>query len=106
MAMRVPVVDGSIVDAVATLEREASVDEVNQAFEDAASKPPLKGILRVTDEALVSRDIIGDSHSSVVNARDTMTVGRMVKVLSWYDNEWGYSARLKDLAAYMAQRGL
>ena len=106
MAMRVPVVDGSIVDAVATLEREASVDEVNQAFEDAAAKPPLEGILRVTDEALVSRDIIGDTHSSVVNARDTMTVGRMVKVLSWYDNEWGYSARLKDLTAYMAKQGL
>ena len=106
MAMRVPVVDGSIVDAVATLEREASVDEVNQAFEDAASKPPLEGILRVTDEALVSRDIIGDTHSSVVNARDTMTVGRMAKVLAWYDNEWGYSARLKDLALYMAKQGL
>jgi len=106
MAMRVPVVDGSIVDAVATLEKEASVDELNQAFEDASSKAPLEGILRVTDEALVSHDIIGDTHSSVVSARDTMTVGRMVKVLSWYDNEWGYSARLKDLAAYMAQQGL
>jgi len=106
MAMRVPVVDGSIVDATATLETEPSVEEVNAAFEEAASKPPLEGILRVTDEALVSRDIIGDTHSSVVNARDTMAVGRMVKVLSWYDNEWGYSARLKDFALHMADQGL
>ncbi len=106
LAMRVPVVDGSITDAVATLEREVTVEEVHAAFEEASSKPPLRGILRVTGEALVSRDIIGDSHSSVVSARDTMVVGRMVKVLAWYDNEWGYSARLRDFCAYMADRGI
>ncbi len=106
MAMRVPVVDGSIVDAVATLGREASVAEVNDAFREAASRPPLEGILRVTDEALVSRDIIGDTHSSVVNGRDTQAVGPMVKILSWYDNEWGYSARLKDFSLHMAEQGL
>ncbi len=106
LAMRVPVVDGSITDAVATLERQVTVEEVHEAFEDAASKPPLQGILRVTDEALVSRDIIGDSHSSVVSARDTMVIGRMVKVLAWYDNEWGYSARLKDFCAYMSEHGI
>jgi len=103
LAMRVPVDDGSITDAVATLARETTVDEVHAAFREAASKPPLAGILRVSDEDLVSRDIIGDTHSSVVSARDTMVVGRMVKVLSWYDNEWGYSARLKDFAGYMAE---
>jgi glyceraldehyde-3-phosphate dehydrogenase type I len=106
VAMRVPVVDGSITDAVAVLGREVTVEEVHGAFEEASSKPPLEGILRVTGEALVSRDIIGDSHSSVVSARDTMVVGRMVKVLAWYDNEWGYSARLKDFCAYMAEQGI
>ncbi len=106
VAMRVPVVDGSITDAVAVLEHEVTVDQVHEAFEDASSQPPLRGILRVTGEALVSRDIIGDTHSSVVSARDTMVVGRMVKVLAWYDNEWGYSARLKDFCAYMAEQGI
>jgi glyceraldehyde 3-phosphate dehydrogenase len=104
MAMRVPVADGSITDAVATLGREVTVDEVHDAFREAASKPPLKGILRVSDEDLVSRDIIGDTHSSVVSTKDTMALGNMVKVLAWYDNEWGYSARLKDFAAYLAER--
>ena len=104
MAMRVPVVDGSITDAVATLGREVTVDQVHDAFREAAGRPPLQGILRVSDEALVSRDIIGDTHSSVVSARDTMAVGRMVKVLAWYDNEWGYSARLKDFARFVAER--
>ncbi len=106
MAMRVPVPDGSITDAVATLARETTVDEVHAAFREAASKAPLQGILRVSDEDLVSHDIIGDTHSSVVSAKDTMCAGRMVKVLAWYDNEWGYSARLKDFAAYMAERGV
>jgi glyceraldehyde-3-phosphate dehydrogenase type I len=104
MAMRVPVADGSITDAVAILGREVTVDEVHDAFREAASKPPLKGILRVSDEDLVSRDIIGDTHSSVVSTKDTMALGNMVKVLAWYDNEWGYSARLKDFAAYLAER--
>jgi glyceraldehyde 3-phosphate dehydrogenase len=104
MAMRVPVADGSITDAVAILGREVTVDEVHDAFREAASKLPLKGILRVSDEDLVSRDIIGDTHSSVVSTKDTMALGNMVKVLAWYDNEWGYSARLKDFAAYLAER--
>ncbi|MFP3939139.1 MAG: type I glyceraldehyde-3-phosphate dehydrogenase [Thermoanaerobaculia bacterium] len=104
MAMRVPVVDGSITDAVATLGREVTVEQVHDAFREAASRPPLQGILRVSNQALVSRDIIGDTHSSVVSARDTMAVGRMVKILAWYDNEWGYSARLKDFARFVAER--
>ena len=104
MAMRVPVPDGSITDAVAMLGREVTVDEVHETFREAAGKPPLQGILRVSDEDLVSRDIIGDTHSSVVSTKDTMALGNLVKVLAWYDNEWGYSARLKDFAAYMAER--
>ena len=105
LAMRVPVPDGSIVDIVATLDREATVDSVNQALIEAASCAPLEGILRVSDEALVSRDILGDPHSSIVDKDSTMVVGdRMVKILSWYDNEWGYSARLKDFAEFIANR--
>jgi glyceraldehyde 3-phosphate dehydrogenase len=106
MAMRVPVPDGSITDAVALLSRETTIEEVNATFREAASKAPLEGILRVSDEYLVSHDIIGDTHSSVVSELDTMCSGRMVKVLSWYDNEWGYSARLKDFAGYLAERGV
>lgn len=99
MALRVPVPDGSITDIVATLRTDVDVDQVNAALRDAASKAPLRGILRVSDEALVSRDILGDPHSSIVDAESTMVLrDRVVKVLSWYDNEWGYSARLVDFA--------
>ena len=103
IAMRVPVPDGSIIDIVATLERRASASTVNQALREASSRPPLEGILRVSDEALVSRDILGDPHSAIVDAESSMVVGdRMVKVLAWYDNEWAYSARLKDFAKLIA----
>jgi len=98
-----PVPDGSIIDIVATLERGASASTVNQALREASSRPPLEGILRVSDEALVSRDILGDPHSAIVDAESSMVVGdRMVKVLAWYDNEWAYSARLKDFAKLIA----
>ena len=106
IAMRVPVPDGSIIDIVATLERGASASTVNQALREASSRPPLEGILRVSDEALVSRDILGDPHSAIVDAESSMVVGdRMVKVLAWYDNEWAYSARLKDFAKLIATSG-
>jgi glyceraldehyde 3-phosphate dehydrogenase len=106
MAMRVPVPDGSITDMVLTLEQDASVEEINRTLGDAAASPALQGILRVTDEALVSQDIIGDPHSAVIDAPSTMMLGRRVaKVLAWYDNEWGYSARLVDLAGHLAARG-
>jgi glyceraldehyde 3-phosphate dehydrogenase len=99
MALRVPVPDGSITDIVATLARDVTVDEVNGALTEAASKAPLAGILRVSDEMLVSRDILGDPHSSIVDLDSTMVLrDRVIKVLSWYDNEWGYSARLTDFA--------
>lgn len=104
MALRVPVPDGSLVDAVVRLETSVTVEDVNRALTEAASRPPLQGILRVTDEALVSTDILGDPHSSIVDLESTMALGdRTVKVLSWYDNEWGYSARLVDLAAHMTR---
>ena len=107
MALRVPVPDGSITDIVATLREPATVDAVNQAFLEASNEERFKGILRVSDEALVSRDIIGDSHSAIIEGESTMVLdGRMVKVLVWYDNEWGYAARLADFAAFISERGL
>ncbi len=98
MAMRVPVPDGSITDLVATLGRDVSLDEVNEAFRVAADGP-LKGILKYTEDPIVSSDIIGDPHSCIYDASAAIVPGdSMVKVLGWYDNEWGYSSRLVDLA--------
>jgi glyceraldehyde 3-phosphate dehydrogenase len=97
MAMRVPVSDGSITDLVATLSRDVSLDEVNAAFR-AAADGPLKGILRYTEDPIVSSDIVGDPHSCIFDASAAIVPGdNMVKVLGWYDNEWGYSSRLVDL---------
>jgi glyceraldehyde-3-phosphate dehydrogenase type I len=98
-ALRVPVPDGSVTDIVATLAKPATSEEVNDALEEASQTDRLRGILRVTREAVVSCDILGDPHSSIVDAESTLALdGRMVKVLAWYDNEWGYSARLADFA--------
>ncbi|MGQ9695825.1 MAG: type I glyceraldehyde-3-phosphate dehydrogenase [Thermodesulfobacteriota bacterium] len=107
MAMRVPVPDGSVTDMVVSLQKDATAAQVNETLSQASERTPLKGILRLTNEALVSRDIIGDPHSSIVDAQSTMMLGkRVAKILSWYDNEWGYSARLVDLAMFLAGRGL
>jgi len=107
VALRVPVPDGSITDIVATLKSSVTADSVNQELREASFQKRLRGILRVTDEALVSRDIIGDPHSSIVDAESTMVLrDHVVKVLAWYDNEWGYSARLADFALLMLQKGL
>jgi glyceraldehyde 3-phosphate dehydrogenase len=104
LAMRVPVPDGSITDMVITLERDSTTEQIHQALLQAAEKPPLQGILRVTEEALVSQDILGDPHSAIVDASSTMMLGRRIaKVLAWYDNEWGFSARLIDLARHMTE---
>jgi glyceraldehyde-3-phosphate dehydrogenase type I len=101
MAFRVPVEDGSVTDITAVVERRTTVDEVNGALESAAAGA-MRGVLRVTSEALVSRDIIGDRHSSIIDAESTLVLGgQVVKVVAWYDNEWGYSARLVDLAAHI-----
>jgi glyceraldehyde 3-phosphate dehydrogenase len=104
MAMRVPTPDVSIVDLVADLEQEVSAEDVNAAMR-AAAEGDLNGILEVSDEELVSVDYTGHSASSIVDAKSTMVIeGGLVKVLSWYDNEWGYSARCVDLASHIAER--
>jgi len=95
-ALRVPVVDGSITDLVVNVSRPTSVDEVNASL-SAAADGPLKGILRYTEEPIVSSDIIGDPHSCIIDGASTMVAGSVVKVFGWYDNEWGYSSRLVDL---------
>jgi len=105
MAVRVPVPDGSIVDLVCELERDASVEEINQAMR-AAADGPMQGVLEYSTEALVSSDIIGNPHSCIYDAPLTRVVGgRTVKVLGWYDNEWGYSNRVVDLAVRLGALG-
>jgi glyceraldehyde-3-phosphate dehydrogenase type I len=105
MAMRVPVPTGSVVDLVARVGRDVSVEEVNDAFRRAAAKPAIGPVIGVTDDEYVSQDIVGDPHSGVVDAESTgVLAGRTVKVLIWYDNEWGYSARLVDLARHLGDR--
>ena len=102
-AIRVPTPDGSLVDLTAELGREVTVEEVNEAVK-AAAEGPMKGILTYETDPIVSVDIIGDPASSIFDSRATMLVGeRMVKVLAWYDNEWGYSARCVDLLEMMAR---
>ncbi|MHC1566433.1 MAG: type I glyceraldehyde-3-phosphate dehydrogenase [Candidatus Syntropharchaeia archaeon] len=96
MAMRVPVANVSIVDLVAELEKEVTAEEVNDAMKKAAENE-MRGILFYCEEPLVSADYIGNSHSSIVDALSTNTIGNLVKVLSWYDNEWGYSCRMVDM---------
>ncbi len=103
MAMRVPVPDGSLVDLVVEVDKETSVWAVNEAMAAAVTAPPLKGILAYTEEDLVSSDIIGNSHSSIFDSQLTQVIdGRMVKVVSWYDNEWGYSTRVEELIGKLA----
>jgi glyceraldehyde 3-phosphate dehydrogenase len=97
MAMRVPVPDGSVTDLVVILGREATVDEVNEAFSTAAGSDGWDGILQYTEDPIVSSDIIGNSASCIIDGLSTMANGRQVKVIGWYDNEWGYSCRLVDL---------
>ncbi|MFG2822299.1 type I glyceraldehyde-3-phosphate dehydrogenase [Kitasatospora sp. NPDC048365] len=96
-SLRVPVPTGSITDLVVTLEREVTKDEVNAAFQKAAQEGALKGILAYTEDPIVSSDIVNDPHSCIFDAQLTMVQGNQVKVLGWYDNEWGYSNRLVNL---------
>jgi glyceraldehyde 3-phosphate dehydrogenase len=104
MAIRVPTPDVSLVDLTVEVENETSAEAVNQAFRDAAGGS-LKGILRVSDEPLVSVDFTGESTSSVVDGLSTAVMGgRLVKVLAWYDNEWGYSERVVDLVRFVGER--
>jgi glyceraldehyde 3-phosphate dehydrogenase len=100
-ALRVPTPTGSITDLSAELRTEASVDDVNAAFVEASNDATYRGVLEYTEEPLVSADIVGNPASCILSARDTMANGRLVKVLGWYDNEWGYSNRLIDLIAFV-----
>ena len=104
MAMRVPVPDGSIVDFVAVLNTDVTAEQVNAAFK-AAAEGELKGILEYTEDPIVSSDIIGNPHSSIFDSQLTTVMdGNMVKVVSWYDNEWGYSSRVVDMLSVMADQ--
>lgn len=106
MSLRVPSLTVSIVDFVANVRKETSKEAVNEAFK-AAAAGPLKGILDFTEEPLVSSDFRGDTHSSIIDGLTTQVLGgNMVKVVAWYDNEWGYSCRVSDLAAFIAKKGL
>jgi len=106
MALRVPVPDGSITDLTAVLSKPASKDEINAAFRDAAGSSRYQRILEYTEAPLVSSDIVGNSHSCVFSSIDTNAKGNLVKVLGWYDNEWGYSNRLVDLCRFVEKAGL
>ena len=103
-SLRVPVPTGSIVDFTANLNKSATVEQINAAFKKAASSGPLKGILRYTEDPIVSSDIVTDPHSSIFDAGLTASMGKMVKVLAWYDNEWGYSNRLVDTTLYAGSK--
>ena len=102
-ALRVPVPTGSITDLTVETTRQTTVEEINAAFK-AAAEGPLKGILKYTEDPIVSSDIVSDPHSSIFDAGLTKVLGSQVKVASWYDNEWGYSNRLVDIAEYVADR--
>jgi len=102
-ALRVPVPTGSITDFVANLKKPATVDEINAAFK-AAANGPLKGVLEYTDAPIVSSDIVTNPHSCIFDSDLTMSMGTMVKVLGWYDNEWGYSNRLVDLTKHVGSK--
>ena len=103
-SLRVPVPTGSLVDFTATLKTAATVEQINAVYKKAAASGPLKGILRYTEDPIVSSDIQGDPHSSIFDAGLTMSMGKLVKVLSWYDNEWGYSNRLIDTTLYAGSK--
>jgi len=103
-SMRVPVATGSITDFNAILTKEATVDEINAAFAKAAKAGPLKGIIRYVEDPIVSSDIQGDPHSCIFDSELTMSMGKLVKVLGWYDNEWGYSNRMVDFMLYAGKK--
>lgn len=103
LAVRIPIPVGSLVDLVVDMEKDASIEEINEVFKNASESSPLKGILQYSEEPIVSADIVGNQHSSIFDAEYTYKQGNLVKVLSWYDNEWGYSSRLFDLVKYITK---
>jgi glyceraldehyde 3-phosphate dehydrogenase len=104
VAMRVPVPDGSVTDLVCVLSRDVTVDEVNEAFRAASESDRLNGILVYTEDPIVSSDVVGSPASCTFDSLSTMVIGNLVKVIGWYDNEWGYSNRLVDLVSLIASR--
>jgi glyceraldehyde 3-phosphate dehydrogenase len=104
LAMRVPVPDGSVTDLVCVLKREAGVEEVNEAFRSASEAGPLQGILAYSEDPLVSSDVVGSAYSCTFDSLSTMAIGNLVKIIGWYDNEWGYSNRLVDLTELIASK--
>ena len=106
MALRVPTPTGSVTDFVAELGKNATEEDVNDAYREAAGSH-MAGLVEYTEEPIVSSDIIRNPHSSIIDGLSTMSMqGNMVKVVGWYDNEWGYSCRTADLAAFLADKGL
>jgi glyceraldehyde 3-phosphate dehydrogenase len=103
MAMRVPIPSGSVTDLTLTLAQEATAEQINDAMRTAADGP-LKGVLEYTEEPIVSVDIVGNPHSCIFDGLATISSGNLVKVLGWYDNEWGYSTRLAEFTAYVGER--
>ena len=103
-SLRVPVPTGSITDFNAILETEATVADINAAFAKAAKSGPLKGILRYTEDPIVSSDIVTDPHSCIFDSKLTMSMGKLVKIYGWYDNEWGYSNRLVDMTLHVGKK--
>jgi glyceraldehyde 3-phosphate dehydrogenase len=104
ISLRVPVADGSITDLVVYLGSETTAEEVNNAYREASQSTRMKGVLEYTEDPIVSTDIVGNPHSCIFDALSTMANGRLVKVLGWYDNEWGYSNRLVDLTELIAAK--
>ena len=106
MAFRVPTATVSVVDFTALLDRDATIDEINSTVKEYADGS-MKGIVEYTDLPLVSMDLKGNPHSSIFSAIDTVAVGgNFVKVVAWYDNEWGYACRVGDLIAFVAEKGM
>jgi glyceraldehyde 3-phosphate dehydrogenase len=105
-SVRVPTPNVSVIDLVAQVENKTTKEEVNAALKKASEGGPLKGYLGFEENELVSSDFRGDSRSSIVDALSTMVVGNLVKVISWYDNEWGYSSRVRDLINFIGSKGL
>jgi glyceraldehyde 3-phosphate dehydrogenase len=103
LALRVPVPDGSVTDLVCVLRREVTVEDANEAFRSAA-RGGLKGILEYSEDPIVSSDIVGNAHSCILDSLSTMAIGNLVKVIGWYDNEWGYSNRLVELVELVGSK--
>lgn len=104
LAIRVPLSTMSLTDITALLSKDATVEDINEAFKKAANSPRFKGVLRVNEEPIVSSDLVGDPYSAIVDAEMTRVVGgNMVKILAWYDNEWGYANRLAEMAVFFGQ---